>query len=272
MKFDNVMKLLQHLDGQEYELFKTVLTEFCNECLLDDLSSFDALNMMSLKDFTELVGKDNFNTVIVCAVEFFLSNEYSVDGKSWNAIDFLLQKKDIRLSPADRAYLEGLKNSYMGLYEVTDVVANKTITLREVLEPKNRPIVVKEKSATHCVSLSTLLGARIVNVGKNNLLAGGCFLLSPTVAKEAGENIKAISGVMMQKDKLRLYQDFTKDPVLMVKKMFVKELAQAWLLGAMAENAADAQTDDEEGIENEEGTEEGIKPPLTHHKRGHTIH
>ena len=41
------------------------------------------------------------------AVEFFLSNEYPDTLKPWNAIDFLLKKREGLFSSEDTIYLKG---------------------------------------------------------------------------------------------------------------------------------------------------------------------
>ena len=232
MQFDKIIKLIKHLDGRGEARFHMALSTFFGECLLSDFSPFEehALDLMTVK---EEVGEEVFQHLFMCAVEFFLSNEYPGDSESWNAIDFILKKRGPLLPSQDKMYLKGLRESYMSLYEVIDVKLNHSLTLRDLLEENQPPIIIKEKRGTHFLCQWDLLGARVVKTQAGHLLAGGTFLLSRDAAREAKEVIHKISKVMMSKENLRRFQEETKDPVLMVKKMWVKEFAQAWLVEQM---------------------------------------
>jgi len=183
--------------------------------------------------FKEKAGEEIFSPLFMCAVEFFLSNEYPGDSGTWNAIDFFLKKRGPFLPSQDRMYLKGLRDSHMSLYEVIDVKLNQSLTLRDLLEENQPLITLKEKRGTHFICQWDLVGARVVKTPIAHLLAGGNLLLSRDAANEAKEVIHQITKVMMSKKNLRFFQEETKDPVLMIKKMWVKEIAQAWFMEQM---------------------------------------
>ena len=232
MQFDKLIKLIGRLDGRGRERFEVSLASFFGESLSPDVFTLGE-HELDLMAFKEKVGEEIFRPLFVCGVEFFLSNEYPDDSDAWNAIDFFLKKRGALLSPQDKMYLKGLRDSYMSLYEVIDVKIDQSLTLRDLLEEAQPPIIVKEKQGTHFLCQWDLLGARVVKTPTDYLLAGGVFLLSRDAANEAKEVIHKIAKVMMNKKNIRLFQEETKDPVLMIKKMWVKEIAQNWFMEQM---------------------------------------
>lgn len=229
MKFDKLIQLVGCLDKRGKELFSINISSFFEEsCFSSDFSSYFDEHKLDLLSLKEKIGEDTFQNLFMCAVEFFLSNEYPGDYESWNAIDSFLKKNDPFLSVQDKIYLNGLRESYMSIYEVIEVKLNKSITLRNLLDENHSQITVQEKKGTHFICQWDFLGARVVKTSNKSLLSGGLLLLSRDTANEAMEIIHKIVKVMMRKKTLRFFQEKTKDPVLMIKKMWTKEIAQAW--------------------------------------------
>lgn len=232
MQFDKLIKLIDRLDKEDKDCFRMTLASFFGECLSPDLFPF-GIPDLDLGELREKVGDSVFQSLYMCAVEFFLSNEYPDNSDSWNAIDFLLKKRGALFSLQDKLYLKGLRDSYMSLYEVIDVKMDQSLTLRNLLEEKSPPLIVKEKRGTHYICQWDVLGARIVKASPNNLLAGGLLILSREGATAAKEVIHRIEKVMMKKENILRFQKETKDPILMIKKMRVKEIAENWLMEKM---------------------------------------
>lgn len=228
MYFDKLMKLMGRLDEEGQERFHQAISAFFAENLASDTFSFCEGHPFDLRGFKEEVGEDVFQPVFMTAVEFFLSNEYPSEEGSWNAIDVLLKKRGALLPAQDKMYLKGLQQSYMSLFEVIDVKLDQSITVRNLLEEKEPPQIVKEKRGTHYLCPWDLLGARLVRTPQGTLFAGGLLLLERDRLNAAKEVIQRISKVMMSRQNLRLFQKDTKDPILMIKKMWAKEIAQNW--------------------------------------------
>lgn len=233
MHFDKLLKLAGRLDEEGKELFAASISSFFGETLFPDTFPFED-KKFDLRAFKEDVGENIFRPFFMSAVEFFLSNEYINDFDSWNAIDFILKKRAALLPTQDKIYLKGLKNSYMSIYEVIDVKFDQSITVRNLLEDAPTPIIVKEKQGTHYICQWDLLGARLVTTPQATLFAGGLFILEREAANAAKEVIQNISKIMMSKENLRLFEKDTKDPVLMIKKMWAKEIVQNWFMEEMA--------------------------------------
>lgn len=237
MQFDKLLNLIGRLDEEGKNRFEMVLSSFLGEAIVSEDVDFED-EALELEDFKNDVGEEIFRPLFMSGVEFFLSNEYPShsfhDLSSWNAIDFLLKKRGLLLPAQDVMYLKGLRDSYMSLYEVIDVKLNQSITLRNLLEDNQPPQVIQEKRGTHSLCQWDLLGARLVKMPQSTVLAGGFFLLDRETLEAAKENIQKITKIMMNKKNLQLFQEETKDPVLMIKKMWVKEIAQNWFMDMMA--------------------------------------
>jgi hypothetical protein len=145
----------------------------------------------------------------------------------------LLKKRESLLPAQDKMYLKGLRQSYMSVFEVIDVKLDQTVTVRDLLEDKAPLQIVKEKQGTHYLCQWDLLGARLVKTPRGTFFAGGLLILNREAANVAQGIIHAISKVMMSKGNLRNFQKFTRDPVLMIKKMWVKEIVQNWFIQNM---------------------------------------
>ena len=229
MRFDKLLELIGHFDEEDGELFETVISDFFHDMLPPDF--LDSIEHRSEEmTFRSALGEAIFHPLFMSAVEFFISNEYPKGASSWDAIDFLLNKSGILMAAEDRIYLKGLRNSYMSIYEVIDVKLDKSLTLKNFLEEDMPLITVKEKRATHFLCPWDLVGARVVETLPEPLVAGGLLLLNRDVAKEAKKVIREISKKMMSGKYFPLLEKSTKDPVLLVKKMWAKEIAESWLM------------------------------------------
>jgi len=226
MNFDNLMKLMGRLDVEGKERFGVALSSFFGELFSPE--EFLEKESLDLDAFEDAVGADIFRPLFMSAVEFFLSNEYPDTFTSWNAIDFLLKKRGVLFSAEDAIYLKGLRNSYMSLYEVVDVQLDKGLIVRDLLDEKLPPLFIREKRGTHYICQWDLLGGRVVRTPSDNLFAGGFLPLSRESASEAKGVIQRITSVMTSKENLALFQGTTKDPILLIKKMWTKEISQIW--------------------------------------------
>jgi hypothetical protein len=160
-------------------------------------------------DIVAMIGEDRFmGTAWACAFEDFLTREFE-DGE--NAIDDYLKRRGWKESASVRSYMAALRNSTMSLYEVSDIVRDKSFRARDLLHG-GEPLLISERSATRSLKPWDRIAARVVRVGAKTQICGGvlpfdhetaqAFLeswrefgkLSPTqkrqLAKESGgENI-----------------------------------------------------------------------------------
>ncbi len=183
---------------------------------------------IDLTEVKEQIGAEAFLTLYPVAVDFFLSNEYPdhQTGKLWNALDVFLKKYDKKLTHTEKLYFTSMRSSYMGVYEVVDVEPGQSFTLHDLMKKNSEPIVVYEKELSKHVAKWNVLGARIVNVNEQSNLAAGTLLLERESVDELTAYIKRIDKEMSKH--IDSFGDYP-DPKLMIKKLWVKVIAEAWL-------------------------------------------
>lgn len=234
MNFDKLMKLIGYLDQEGEHLFQQAVFSFFAEMISPGILPFEESDL-DLERFKEEVGADVATSLFMCAVEFFLSNEYPRHSGSWNALDYLMKKRALFLSASDKMYLKGLRNSYMSLYEVVDIKLGQSLTLRNLIEEDQSPVVVKERQATYSACLWDVLGARVVIAPNGAFISGGTLILEREDANAAIETIQRITKEMTSQKNMSLFKEATEDPLLLIKKMWAKEITEKWLAQRMEE-------------------------------------
>lgn len=228
MVIESLIEFSEGLKKNERDYFHMAMSTFYVEGLFfwDYNIEEDDIDM---REVFKKIPEDLIPALDPCAWEFFFSNNYrSLRGERWNVIDTYLQRKGEEIRSADRDYVTGLRDSYMGLYEVTDIVPEKSITLKSLIKGDEGEIVVKEKKGTRQLVKWDVLGARIVHTKKNAQLAGGILVLTREAAKKAKESIENISSLMMERTYLESIGEGDPNPALTVKKMWVKEIVAEW--------------------------------------------
>jgi hypothetical protein len=228
-RLGELMRFIGNLSKDDIHYYHIAMASFFGEALFPGEFDMDE-HRLDIKEFEKSVGSEIFNNLNPCALEFFFSNEYPVGskGKMWNVLDVFLKEKGASLPKEDKDYWQGLRDSYMGIYEVTNIVLDESITLRSIIKHDPGEVTVKEKKATHGLAIWDTIGARVVTTPEGNYLSGGALLLSTDTASAVKEQIELISNVMLSKEFLEQLRSETTDPKLAVKKMWVKEIAYGW--------------------------------------------
>lgn len=86
-----------------------------------------------------------------CAVEFCITNEYIIKGKSWNCIDHWLNKSENQFNKSDLQYLKALNNSYVSVYQIISVVPGQSMELQNMIETDELPIIIANKAMSKTV-------------------------------------------------------------------------------------------------------------------------
>jgi hypothetical protein len=92
--------------------------------------------------------------------------------ETWFAFDYELEDgarvideflEQAVLAPRERSFLEAMQKSTMRLYELTEVVAGSSITLRDLVE--GTVVTVSERTASRTLARHTCLAARVIPRG-----------------------------------------------------------------------------------------------------------
>jgi len=132
------------------------------------------LEEYDIPDFDELgglIGVDYAMTLWGCAFEDFLTQE--VEGAG-NIVDDYLKRRGWKESAGNKAYMAGLKNSVMSLYEVSDIHPGRSFLARDLVNG-DEPLRISERTATKTLKLWDRVAMRIVDV-RGKMIIGGSLL------------------------------------------------------------------------------------------------
>jgi hypothetical protein len=123
----------------------------------------------SADDLANLVGADAFMVLWGCVFEDFLTLEMEDGG---NIVADYLKRRGFRETASSRAYMNGLRNSVMSLYEVSDLRPGESFLARDLIRD-GEPVRVSERSGSRQLKPWDRIAARIVPVGPRTVMGGG---------------------------------------------------------------------------------------------------
>src|SRR5439155_18881852 len=85
-----------------------------------------------------------------------------------------LKRRGWKESASNKAYMTALRSSVMSLYEVSDIVLDKSFLARDLVRG-GEPVRVNERSGTRYLKPWDRIAARIVRVGSRTEMAGGAL-------------------------------------------------------------------------------------------------
>ena len=130
-------------------------------CDLNDIDRFE--------DLAAKIGGHWMNVLTDMALNDFLGRETD-DG---NVVDHYLKRRGWREKKIAKAYLEGIRDSSVSLYEVSDIRPGESFLARDLIVG-GEPIRVSERTATKSLAPWEQVAMRIVDVRGHNVMAGGC--------------------------------------------------------------------------------------------------
>jgi len=123
----------------------------------------------SADDLATLIGAETFMVLWGCVFEDFLTRETEDGG---NIVADYLKRRGFRETATSRAYMNGLRNSVMSLYEVSDLRPGESFLARDLIRG-GEPVRVSEKSGSRQLKPWDRIAARIVPVGPRTVMGGG---------------------------------------------------------------------------------------------------
>ena len=144
------------------DAFLGVLDEHVGS-ILDDhgLSQFD--------DLAGLIDVHWTMTVWGCAFEDFLTRDFPGTGYM---IDDYLKRRGWKETVRNKAYIAGLKNSMLSLYEASEIKPGDSFLARDLIR-SGEPVLISERTATKTIRPWDRLALRIVELGETNVIGGG---------------------------------------------------------------------------------------------------
>lgn len=144
------------------DAFRGVLDEHVGPIL-------DAYDLSEFDDLAGLIDVHWTMTVWGCAFEDFLSRD--IPGAGY-MIDDYLKRRGWKETARNRAYIAGLKNSVMSLYEASEIKPGASFLARDLIRG-GEPVLISERIATKTIRPWDRLALRIVELGGKNVIGGG---------------------------------------------------------------------------------------------------
>ena len=239
MNIESTLELIAKLKGNESDLCHYMTHSFIREMV--DYDSYDENAVLYDEDLIELIanilkdfGADTVGQLLASSTEFVITNYYPMPGqeKLWNCIDYMLTKYKKSIKADDAAYLQGLNNSYMSIYEVLDITPGESITLLEMIGTNKSSIIVKECIGSKQLSKQDVIGVRVVNNGKELVLSSIILPLSRNLSEHLIAQINFITEMMSKSSELRMENKAMgiNDEAfeLQIQKLWAKEIVSGW--------------------------------------------
>lgn len=121
-------------------------------------------------------------TLTAFIAEDFFTARFGERGEL-NIIDEYLKRQGSRASEPETKYLEALRDSTASLYEVIGVDSGQSITVRDLLVPREE-VTVREHRASQVASLWDRIGARVVPLDGESVFTGAVLLFRYDAAKQ----------------------------------------------------------------------------------------
>lgn len=139
----------------------------------------DSLDMDE-DELATLIGVEPYNTLWGCIFEDLLTHDMD-DGR--NIVADYLKRRGLRETASTRAYMNGLRQSVMSLYEVSDVQPGESFVLSDLIRG-GESVRVSERSASQQIGAGTRLAVRVVPLPTRTVIGGGVLLFDLPTSEE----------------------------------------------------------------------------------------
>lgn len=138
----------------------------------------DARDIDSFEEMADDIGSHTLSTLRDIAFNDFLSRE-TEDG---NVVDDYLKRRGWKEKAITRTYMQAIRDSFMSLYEVSDIRPGTSFLARDLILDGD-PIRVEEQTATNSFTPGEHIAAWIVDVRDHWMIAGGILPFEPQLSE-----------------------------------------------------------------------------------------
>jgi hypothetical protein len=152
---------------------------------------------VDVDDVVSILGENFFMTTVWgSAFEDFLTRDFD-DGR--NIVEDYLKRRGWKESALTRAYMTALRTSVASLYEVSDIIKDRSFRARDLVRGGD-PILISERSATRSLKQWDRIVARVIQVGSHAQISGAVL----PYQRDASESVlKLLRNVAKRTDKER---------------------------------------------------------------------
>jgi hypothetical protein len=239
MKFDKLFKCIGKLAPEYLDPIHRYINSFLQEIMDSenyyDNGASDISTEEILDNISENINYDTSNMLMICAIEFTITNRYPLYDEAWNCIEHFLNNHKSWFTAKDKEYLRALNNSYMSIYKVISTNPGTSIILQDQVTKKSPKITVLDKSLSNSVKINKYIACRIVKAESKVLLSASVLEIPKTIVKDCTNVIRNITEAIKSPLAMQAFsQDkstSTKKAIdLQIKKMWTKEIVEAYYL------------------------------------------
>lgn len=157
------------------EVWRERMADVLEEHLAPAMEEFE----VDFEELGELLGESWPMVLWGCAFEDFLGRTYGTDGE--NIVDLYLKRRGWKETALNRAYIAGLRDAAVSLYEVSEIERGESMLLRNLLA-NEAPVTVREKSATQSLNTWDRIAVRVVPQRDHHVISGALLPFSREAA------------------------------------------------------------------------------------------
>ena len=234
-KLDNIISTM---DPEEISLIKSVINNVLKEIIYDEdfLDNNPDANIpteVMLQDIENDIDEYASNTIMHYVIEFCITNDYMIDNQAWNCTLTLIDKYRDSFSAQEIDYLKVLQQSYVSLYKVIKAKKGESIALQDAVESNKEQVIIYDEILSNNVDTGQYLVARILQDDHKSILSLPPLIFPTEIVEQFTKQLTVIMDLMsnpmfrqmMSPDEISDDEEHNK---LLMKKMWIKDILQAW--------------------------------------------
>ena len=222
-------------DGLVKWMMRGPWPEYFQVTIEDHLHAYcDAYDLDTFEELAAKIGEHWVTALNDIAMTDFLSRE-TRDG---NVVDQYLKRRGWNEKAIPKAYLKGIRDSTMSIFEVSDIRPGESFMARDLILGGD-PLLVSERSATRTMLPWEHLAMRVVKVRRHHIIAGGLLPYRPELSAQVIEEVNLCADKVEAEVRAKLSkQDEHASPevirgvsLAIILKMSAPLFSEAWLAG-----------------------------------------
>ena len=210
---------------------------YFQEAVHDHLHAYcDAHDFDTFEELAAKIGSHWVTALQDVAMTDFLSRE-TRDG---NVVDQYLKRRGWNETAIPKAFLKGIRNSVMSIFEVSDIRPGESFMARDLILGGD-PFLVTERSATQTMLQWEHFAMRIVAIQGHHVIAGGLLPYRPELSAQVIDevNLRAndaevgIGERLSEQDGHDSQEVIRRQSLAKVLKMSAALFSEAWLEGTV---------------------------------------
>ncbi len=166
-----------------------------DEMLFDGLSDEE-------RTVLEAQDQHTWQSIQLNATEWLLAEgQILIKGEPKPVSEYLLGQGGPLFTSGQRRWITQLAERPLCLYDVTDVLPGKQMTLCDALDTEALPIIVREKSGSQASVAGTQIGFRIMEVDGHHELSGAAYPFSRLVGPGVAQSMREAMDQLDQRQK-----------------------------------------------------------------------